>query len=107
MGRKNIHKHTRLKLWIKSGGRCQFKHCNKQVWRHSITLSDGNFSEVAHIIGAKKGGPRGNDTSEELQIDYDNLMLVCKECHKLIDSYEEQYGSDILKKWKKELSFSI
>lgn len=100
--RKEIGVKTRLKLWVKSGGRCEMKHCNKIVYRHSMTLSDGNFADVAHIIGSSKDGPRGNDESEELQTDFSNLMLLCKECHKEIDSYEEQYGIDLLRQWKQE-----
>ena len=56
---KDVPSHTRLKLWVKTAGRCEFRGCNKPVWRNNLTLSDGNFGEVAHIIGASKDGPRG------------------------------------------------
>ena len=100
--RKGIPGATKLKLWVKSGGRCEFKHCNKIVYEHDLTLSDGNFADVAHIIGAKKNGPRGNENSEKLQVDYSNLLLLCKACHKDIDIYEEQYGAEKLRRWKAE-----
>jgi len=61
MNRKSIPLTTRLKLWIKAGGRCQFKHCNKPVYEHGMTLQDGNFADIAHIIGAKKSAARGGD----------------------------------------------
>lgn len=100
--RKSIKEKTRLKLWVKSGGRCEMKHCNKLVYQHSMTLSDGNFADIAHIIGSSVDGPRGNEHSEELQIDFSNLMLLCKECHKEIDIYEKKYGVALLRKWKRE-----
>lgn len=102
MSRKSIPEATRLKLWVKSAGRCQFKGCNKYVWHNGLTLSEGNFSEVAHIIGAKEKGPRGTEDSEELQIEYGNLMLLCRECHKEIDTNREQYPHNLLKEWKAE-----
>jgi len=101
-GRKHIPNATRLKLWIKSGGRCQLKHCNKPVYEHGMTLSEGNFADVAHIIGAKINATRGNKDSKKLQIEYSNLMLLCKECHKMIDDYEEKYGVEKLREWKEE-----
>jgi len=102
MSRKSIPQTTRLKLWVKAGGRCQFKHCNKPVYEHEMTLQDGNFADVAHIIGAKKNAARGGEFSEELQVEYSNLMLLCKDCHKLIDDDEENYDVEILRRWKQE-----
>ncbi|MCB0615994.1 MAG: SAVED domain-containing protein [Lewinellaceae bacterium] len=103
-GRKNIKADVRLRLWVRSGGRCQFKGCNEVVYRNGLTLSDGNFSEVAHIIAASEDGPRGTADSEELQIDYDNLLLLCSRCHKEIDSLRKsgRYDARLLRGWKKE-----
>ena len=102
MNRKSIPLTTRLKLWIKAGGRCQFKHCNKPVYEHGMTLQDGNFADIAHIIGAKKSAARGGKLSEELQVEYSNLMLLCKDCHKLIDDNEDYYDAETLRQWKQE-----
>lgn len=100
--RKHIPDKTRLRLWVRAGGRCQFKHCNKLLYEHSMTLSAGNFADVAHIIGAKEDAARGSKQSLELQTEYSNLMLMCKECHKLIDDNPEAYPAILLRKWKKE-----
>ncbi len=81
--REKIPEKTRLRLWVRSGGRCA--HCNDVVYRDSFTLMNDNFSEVAHIIASSKDGPRGNELSEQLQIDYENLILLCSKCHKLVD----------------------
>lgn len=102
MSRKTIPQTTRLKLWVKAGGRCQFKHCNKPVYEHGMTLQEGNFADVAHIIGAKKNAARGGELSEELQVEYSNLMLLCKDCHKLIDDNEDGYDVETLRRWKQE-----
>ena len=98
--RETVPLHTRLKLWVKSAGRCEFNGCNEPVWRNNLTLSNGNFGEVAHIIGASEDGPRGNEDSSNLQIEYSNLMLMCQRCHKEIDDNPDKYTAEELSEWK-------
>lgn len=100
--RKKIPESVKLQLWVKSAGRCQFKGCNEPVWYNGLTLSEGNFAEVAHIIGSSKDGPRGTEESEELQTDFSNLMLLCQRCHKEIDGHPEKYPINLLRQWKRE-----
>ena len=100
--RKTLPEHTRLKLWVKSAGRCEFNGCNKPVWRNDLTLSDGNFGEVTHIIAASEDGPRGSEESSNLQIEFSNLMLLCQQCHKEIDDNPEKYPAELLQEWKRK-----
>jgi hypothetical protein len=100
--RKSIPETVKLQLWVKSAGRCEFKGCNVPVWYNGLTLSEGNFAEFAHIIGSSKDGPRGTVQSEELQVDFDNLMLLCQRCHKEIDDHLEKYPTELLRAWKQE-----
>ena len=100
--RKNVPLHTKLKLFSKSAGRCQFRGCNKLIWRNDLTLTERNFGEVAHIIAASASGPRGNQESKNLQIEYSNLMLLCQRCHTEVDSDSKTYSEDLLREWKKE-----
>ena len=100
--RKAIPETTKLRLWVESAGRCEFKGCNTPVWRNGLTLNEGKFAQVAHIIGSSKDGPRGTDQSEELQIDFDNLMLLCQRCHKEIDDHPESYPVELLRAWKQD-----
>ena len=100
--RKAIPEATKLQLWVKSAGRCEFKGCNTPVWYNGLTLSEGNFAEVAHIIGSSKDGPRGTEKSKDLQLDFDNLMLLCQRCHKEIDDHSDKYPIELLRAWKQE-----
>ena len=100
--RSTIPEHARLKLWVKAAGRCEFRGCNEPVWRNNLTLSNGNFGEVAHIIPVSEGGPRGSEESADLQIDYSNLMLLCPRCHIEIDRDPNKYSSELLRQWKQE-----
>jgi hypothetical protein len=102
MKRKSIPEAIKLQLWVKSAGRCEFKGCNIPVWYNGLTLRGGNFSEVAHIIGSSKKGPRGTEESEALQKDFSNLMLLCQRCHKEIDDHPEKYPIQLLRIWKQE-----
>jgi len=99
---RDVPQHTRLKLWVKAAGRCQFSGCNKSLWRNALTLNNGNFAEVAHIIAASEDGPRGSEESADLRIDYSNLMLLCQQCHKEIDDNSNRYSAELLRQWKQE-----
>lgn len=84
--RKKIPEALMLKLWVLSGGRCEFPSCNELVWRDDLTLKEDNFAHMAHIIAASPNGPRGDEElSPELQTDYDNLLLLCLKHSRLID----------------------
>ena len=98
--RKNVPLHTKLKLFGRSAGRCEFSGCNKLVWRNDLTLTDGNFGEVVHIIAASEDGPRGNKESINLQIEFSNLMLLCQQCHKEVDDNPDKYPPELLSEWK-------
>lgn len=100
--RKSIPDAVKLQLWTRAGGRCEFCDCNKPLWRDGLTLKNIKLGEMAHIIGASSDGPRGNDSSEELQQDFDNLMLLCHEHHKLVDSKPEEYPAEQLRTWKRQ-----
>jgi hypothetical protein len=91
-----------LKLWVLSGGRCEFPSCNKIVWRDGLTLKNGNFAHMAHIVAASPDGPRGDlMTSVELGKDYDNLMLLCLDHSTLIDGeHVVEYPIEYLRKHK-------
>jgi len=52
--RKSIPETIKLQLWVKAGGRCEFKGCNKMLWQNGLTLCYGNFAEYKHIIAKIK-----------------------------------------------------
>lgn len=75
-----------LELWVRSGGRCA--RCNKFLLEEPFYELPINLGERAHIAGwtDAPGSPRGDSEvplSERNQAS--NLMLLCLECHKIID----------------------
>lgn len=74
------------RLWVNSGGRCEYDGCNTSLLEHALLKHQFNIAYVAHIVAAKPDGARGHETrSFELATDYDNLMLLCDACHRLVD----------------------
>jgi hypothetical protein len=75
----------RLKLWVRSGGRCAI--CNDYLLEDEFTGHTLNFAEAAHVVARSKKGPRGDaDLPIESRNDVGNLMLLCLKHHKLIDT---------------------
>lgn len=101
--RPSIPKDVKDRLWLASGGRCQFKGCNKQLWSHSITRNIMNKAYIAHIYAYSPDGPRYDSTlSPKLETDYSNLMIMCDECHRLIDHNPIKYPAEDLIHMKKD-----
>lgn len=81
---------TQLRLWVRAGGRCEFLGCNEYLLRDDLTLSEANYSEIAHIVAASPGWARGDDplpAGERSEIE--NLMLLCRKHHKLVDDRKQ------------------
>lgn len=75
-----------IQLWTLSAGRCQYRGCNKPLWRDVLTMQKINSAYVAHIVADTPGGPRGDKVrSPILAKDFNNLMLLCDTHHRLID----------------------
>ncbi len=87
---------TRMVLWARAAGRCQYAGCNKPLIGDLISgAEDANFGFVAHIVAELETGPRGDPVrSQLLSDDVNNLMLMCHVHHKLIDVDEVDAHSE-------------
>lgn len=95
---------VRLKLWVRAGGRCQYRGCNKRLDIDEIKQEDINISYMAHIYGfAKKSARYDAVLSPKLAKDFSNLMLMCDACHRRIDGKEKLlHPAELLIEMKKE-----
>lgn len=103
--RPNIPTLTQLRLWVLAGGRCEFPGCNQPLLKDNLTLNEGNYANIAHIVAWTPGGPRGDEKlSPLLAKDISNLMLMCLKHGKLIDLKQNLsfYTVDFLRKCKSE-----
>ena len=100
---KEISNPKKLILMGLCGGKCEFRGCEKSIVQDMLTEEKSNLSNYAHIIASSSNGPRGDEfLSEKLSDDENNVMVLCRDHHKLIDDYPEKYTVDILKEMKKE-----
>lgn len=78
---------TRLVVWGRAAGRCQYPNCGKELAGDLITGDLAkNHAYIAHIIASNPDGPRGHPVlSHERSDDPDNLMLICDQHHREID----------------------
>lgn len=100
-----ISKQTSLFLYVQAGGRCEFNGCNKYLLEHYPTETVGNFAEQSHIYAFSKGGPRGNapDRPDDIINSLANLILLCPECHHLVDAVTpDDFSIETLKKFKRD-----
>ena len=60
-----------------------------------------NIEELAHIIGRKKLSPRGDDDLPLNQRDeYDNIIMLCPDCHTIVDKNPDIFTVEIVREWK-------
>jgi len=102
--RKAVPTGLARKLWVKSGGRCEYSGCNTPLWKDSLMQQGMNKAYISHIIAASPDGPRGHyELSGKLELDFSNLMLLCDECHNRIDEAQaEEHGVERLQKMKQD-----
>jgi hypothetical protein len=56
---------------------------------------------MAHVFSASNEGPRANSTlSEAERGDYKNLILLCANCHTMVDKAEKEFPDSMLVQWK-------
>lgn len=102
--RPSINDKVQLKLWLRSGGRCQYRNCNENLYEDKLTFKALNKSYIAHIYGYAPNSARyDNILSPKLETDYSNLMLLCDACHRKIDREEKDlHPASLLIEMKKE-----
>ncbi len=74
-------------LWAKAAGICSMTNCKKQLILESNATSNSTLiGENCHIVAEKEDGPRGiSNISEQERNSYNNLILLCRDHHKMID----------------------
>jgi len=94
---------TRLALWSRAAGRCQFEGCNKPLLG-DLVAGDRHLRTgyVAHIVSAGMQGPRCDpELSIQLSDDIGNLMLLCDPHHIHIDENEIDFPVERLRTMKR------
>lgn len=88
---------TVKRLFAQSGNMCAFPGCNSAI----IDQGGVVLGEICHIAARSVGGPRFDAAMSRKDRDaFENLILLCGDHHKTIDSKPETYTSDLLKQMK-------
>ena len=93
---------TVKRLHTLSGNECAAPDCTR-----ALIARDGEtiISKICHIEAASADGARWNpDMDDDQRRHFDNLVLLCDECHCIIDNKanEAKYPAPLLKQWKKQ-----
>jgi hypothetical protein len=92
-------------LYAYSGGVCA--RCRQSLFA-STDNKHVTIADMAHIIAASLEGPRGTAVlSEAERAEFENLMLLCPSCHRLVDQAPESYSASQLRRWKEEVQHRI
>lgn len=102
MSRKNIPEKEMKALIANSGGVCAFPGCAQRFVEPGNAVDDAAFlGEMAHIVADSRQGPRGNSPmSDEDRYKHTNLLLLCGDHHKVIDSQPRTYSVSVLRRMK-------
>ena len=99
-GRVRVSRQTKLRLFADAAGYCNQPQCKKRLFSDEDEV-DYHIAEMAHILAAEDGGPRAApqlDAAERAS--YNNLILLCPNCHTTIDKCSEQFPDEKLRDWK-------
>lgn len=91
-------------LWSITAGRCEI--CFKKLYLADVTGSLVNISQMAHIKAFSPKGPRYSEEQNNPH-QLDNLMLLCAEHHKMIDTDPDDFPVEWLMKQKKEFEEKV
>lgn len=88
---------TIRRLFALSGNVCAFPDCPSPIVEDAGTIT----GEVCHIRAQSRGGPRFDEMQSEAERHaFDNLILLCRRHHKIVDTEPDVYSVEALQEIK-------
>jgi hypothetical protein len=81
---------------------CAFRGCGRSLIE-SGGQGDGDaiIGEIAHIVGASRQGPRGDEPFDDAERNkHTNLILLCPTHHTIVDDQLRTYSVAVLRQMK-------
>lgn len=101
MNRETIPNNVKRKLWADCAGYCQNPQCNEYLL---VVIKDKvvSLADIAHIIGYSENGPRSEHELAQIieKNGSSNLLMLCLECHKIVDELEQHFTVEQMMMWK-------
>lgn len=93
---------TQRRLFAASAGYCQNPGCANPIF-----MDAGGepvlIAEMAHVFAANDTGPRAApDLSKEERGAFENLIMLCANCHTMVDKAPDAYPVEAMLRWKRE-----
>jgi hypothetical protein len=89
-------------LFSDSCGYCQRPGCPNRLFVDTGT-DNVHIAEIAHIIAASGTGPRADTkVSPADKGAYANLILLCANCHTIIDKAPKDFPHSLIREWKRK-----
>lgn len=85
-------------LWGRAAGRCAMADCRVELF---VTEDDYDpvcvIGEMGHIAASSNAGPRAHlELDMRARDSYDNLILLCRNCHRKVDTLKLSYPRERL-----------
>ena len=103
--RSSINEKLKRALFAFSGNQCAHPQCSRKlVEKPTLKSPQAIIGEIAHIYPvSKEGGPRGKYNDGIMDINsFENLILLCRDHHRLVDTQPDTYPPEVLLRWKEQ-----
>jgi len=101
-GKASPNAHTQRRLFASSAGYCQNPSCTEKLF-NEVEGKRFLIAEMAHVFAAQDDGPRPNpELTEEERGAFENLIVLCANCHTMIDKASEAFPDAMMKRWKEK-----
>ena len=99
---RSISQRTQNLLCLLNGNQCAHPTCSASLISPATDNSPMAFvGEMCHIYANSAKGPRGKiDLSDKEKNSPENLILLCRNHHVLVDRQYETFPAELLKQWK-------
>lgn len=94
--------HTQRRLFAASAGYCQNPSCSSELFVDAAGTNI-HIAELAHVFAANDGGPRADPKlSEHARGAFENLIVLCANCHTKVDKAPEAFPDNTMLAWKRD-----